>query len=57
MTKRDVIKLVLDGAKPPYTPWSFKFTQEPLEILKAHLVDVPVRLLTQAGYKSKRSGG
>lgn len=29
MTKREVIKMVLDGKKPPYVPWSFKFTQEP----------------------------
>lgn len=36
MTKREIIKLVLDGAEPPYTPWSFKFTHEPLELLKSH---------------------
>lgn len=28
MTKRDVVKTVLDGKKPPYVPWSFSFTQE-----------------------------
>src|SRR5512133_3532825 len=28
MTRREVIKCVLDGKKPPYTPWSFKFTLE-----------------------------
>lgn len=33
MTKREVIKCVLDGKKPPYVPWSFKFTQEPKETL------------------------
>ncbi|MFR9651851.1 MAG: uroporphyrinogen decarboxylase family protein [Rikenellaceae bacterium] len=36
MTKREVIKLVLDGGKPPYVPWSFKFTQEPKEMLQEH---------------------
>ena len=36
MTKRDVIRCVLDGEKPPYVPWSFKFTKEPREILQAH---------------------
>ncbi len=36
MTKREIIKLVLDGGKPPYVPWSYKFTQEPLEMLKEH---------------------
>ncbi len=36
MTKRDVIKLVLDGKKPPYVPWSFKFTQEPKEALEKY---------------------
>ncbi len=35
-TKREVIKLVLDHKKPPYTPWSFKFTLEPLKILQEH---------------------
>ena len=33
MTKREVIKCVLDGKKPPYVPWSFKFTKEPKEAL------------------------
>ena len=36
MTKREVIKTVLDGKKPPYTPWSFEFTKEALEKLKKH---------------------
>jgi len=34
MTKREVIKMVLDGEKPPYVPWSFKFTKEPYEMLQ-----------------------
>lgn len=33
MTRREVIKAVLDGKKPPYTPWSFKFTVEARELL------------------------
>jgi len=36
MTKREIINLVLEGELPPYTPWSFKFTQEPLQLLKDH---------------------
>jgi len=36
MTKRGIIKTVLDGKKPPYTPWSFEFTKEALEKLKKH---------------------
>jgi hypothetical protein len=36
MKKREVIKLVLDGQKPPYVPWSFKFTEEPLKMLQEH---------------------
>ena len=35
-TKRQVIRDVLDGKKPPYTPWSFKFTEEPKAMLKRH---------------------
>ena len=34
MTKREVIKAVLDGEKPPYVPWSFKFTAEPKLMLQ-----------------------
>jgi len=33
MKKRDVVKMVLDGKKPPYVPWSFKFTEEPKHML------------------------
>ncbi len=36
MTRREVIKTVLDGKKPPYTPWSFKFTLEAKELLQHH---------------------
>jgi len=36
MTKREVIRTVLDGKKPPYVPWSFKFTKEPKEILEKY---------------------
>jgi len=33
MNKREVIRTVLDGKKPPYVPWSFKFTIEPKQML------------------------
>jgi uroporphyrinogen decarboxylase len=36
MTKREVIKTVLNHRKPPYVPWSFKFTEEPLAALRKH---------------------
>jgi uroporphyrinogen decarboxylase len=36
MTKRDVVKTVLEGKKPPYVPWSLGFTYEAQEKLKAH---------------------
>ena len=36
MNKREVIKMVLEGKKPPYVPWSFKFTEEPLKMLQEH---------------------
>ena len=28
MTKRDVVRTVLEGKRPPYVPWSFSFTRE-----------------------------
>jgi uroporphyrinogen decarboxylase len=36
MEKRDVVRLALDGKKPPYVPWSFGFTQEAKEKLIQH---------------------
>lgn len=36
MTKREVIKTVLDGDRPPYVPWSFGFTMEARERLVQH---------------------
>jgi len=35
-TKRDVVRLVLGGRRPPYVPWSMGFTKEALEKLVAH---------------------
>ena len=36
MTKRDIIRLVLDGGKPPYVPWSMGFTKEAKEKLQQY---------------------
>ncbi|MBT4485837.1 MAG: uroporphyrinogen-III decarboxylase-like protein, partial [Candidatus Latescibacteria bacterium] len=36
MTKREVVKRVLDGEIPPYVPWSFSFTVEAKEKLVTH---------------------
>ena len=40
MTPRTVVKMVLDGKQPPYVPWSFRFTHEPLEMLQQHYGNV-----------------
>jgi uroporphyrinogen decarboxylase len=46
MGKREVVKMVLNGEKPPYTPWSFEFTEEPLKILQEYYrtedLDIPL---------------
>lgn len=46
MTKREIIKMVLDGKKPPYVPWSFKFTEEPKKKLQEYYgeedLDIPL---------------
>jgi uroporphyrinogen decarboxylase len=46
MTKREVIKAVLDHKTPPYVPWSFKFTEEPLHMMQKYYktddLDIPV---------------
>ncbi len=36
MTKRDVVRTVLEGRQPPYVPWSFKFTKEAHDMLVEH---------------------
>jgi uroporphyrinogen decarboxylase len=36
MQKRDVIRLVLEGKRPPYVPWSMGFTKEAQEKLQRH---------------------
>ena len=36
MDKREVVRMVLEGKKPPYVPWNFKFTKEPREMLQEH---------------------
>jgi uroporphyrinogen decarboxylase len=36
MTKREVIRTVLEGIRPPYVPWSFSFTLEAREKLIAY---------------------
>ncbi len=39
MTKREVIRTVFSGGRPPYVPWWFWFTQEATDKLKAHYGD------------------
>ena len=36
MNRRGVVKLVLEGQRPPYVPWSFSFTLEARETLARH---------------------
>jgi uroporphyrinogen decarboxylase len=36
MEKREVVRIVLSGKKPPYVPWSYRFTLEAREKLAAH---------------------
>jgi uroporphyrinogen decarboxylase len=40
MDKRSTIRLVLDGQRPPYVPWSFGFTKEAKARLQAHFGQV-----------------
>ncbi len=46
MTKREIIRLTLEGKTPPYIPWSFKFTKEPAEWLCKYFgvqdLDIPL---------------
>jgi uroporphyrinogen decarboxylase len=49
MTKRDVVKTVLEGGRPPYTPWSFRFTAEPKAALCSHFGCQPSELIRHTG--------
>ena len=40
MTKRDIIRAVLDGQKPPYVPWSCGFTKEARTKLQPYFAEV-----------------
>ena len=46
MPKRDVIRTVLEGNRPPYVPWSMGFTKEAKEKLQQHYgcddIEVPL---------------
>jgi len=35
-SKREIIRMTLNGERPPYIPWSFKFTKEPYEMLQKY---------------------
>jgi uroporphyrinogen decarboxylase len=37
MTEREIVRMTLRGERPPYVPWSFRFTQEAKSALAAHL--------------------
>ncbi len=43
MTKRQIIKLILEGKEPPYVPWSFRFTQKAEAALVAHYFTNDIR--------------
>jgi len=47
MTKRDVVKTILNFEEPPYVPWSLKFTQEAYEKLYGHYGDVDLHVVLQ----------
>ncbi len=47
MTKREVVKLVLDGKRPPYVPWSFGFTKEAKAKLQQHFGAVDLEEVLQ----------
>jgi uroporphyrinogen decarboxylase len=47
MTKRDVIRMALEGQRPPYVPWSFGFTHEAAEKLQRHYGQTDVQDVLQ----------
>ncbi len=57
MTKREIIRLVLDAGTPPYVPWQFSFTLEALEKLQTHFGATDVEPMLQNHLLSLGSGG
>ena len=47
MTKREIIRMVLDGRKPPYVPWSCGFTKEAREKLQPYFAEVDLEVALQ----------
>ncbi len=47
MDKRSVIRMVLEGQRPPYVPWSFGFTKNAKDALLAHFGPVNLEDLLQ----------
>jgi uroporphyrinogen decarboxylase len=47
MTKREIIRAVLDGQKPPYVPWSCGFTKEARAKLHPHFAPLELDLALQ----------
>jgi uroporphyrinogen decarboxylase len=47
MTKREIVKLVLDGKPPPYVPWSFGFTKEAKAKLQQHFGHADLEVVLQ----------
>jgi len=47
MTKREIIRAVLDGQKPPYVPWSCGFTKEARAKLQLHFAPLELELVLQ----------
>ena len=47
MTKREIIRAVLDGQKPPYVPWSCGFTKEACAKLQPHFAPLELELALQ----------
>jgi len=45
MTKREVVRLALEFQRPPYVPWSFRFTKEAREKLQGHYGDEDIEPL------------
>jgi uroporphyrinogen decarboxylase len=47
MTKREIIRMVLEGQRPPYVPWSFGFTKEARDKLQQHFGAVDLENVLQ----------
>ena len=57
MTKREVVRIAVQGGRPPYVPWSFGFTVEAAAKLQRHLGTTDLDIAQRIARAVRHSSG